>query len=95
MCVNAHVPRRSAQTLSFPVGDVLFRLGVAVLLGHAEIDDMDDISALRAGATDKEIIRLDVAIDKVLFVDRLHSRQLEHGIRHDFKTSKYTDVPSA
>ena len=41
MSVDAHVPRRSAQTLSFPVGDVLFRLGVAVLLGHTEIDDMN------------------------------------------------------
>lgn len=40
--VDTHVPRCPAQTLSFPVRDVLFRLGVPVLLGHAEIDDVDD-----------------------------------------------------
>lgn len=40
MGVNAHVSGRSAQTLSFPIRNVLLRLGVTVLFRHPEVHNM-------------------------------------------------------
>jgi hypothetical protein len=76
MGVDTHVARRSGKRLTFPVRNVLLRLGIAVLLGHAEVDDVDDVSALGAGAANKEVVGLDVAVDEVLLVDGLDTRQL-------------------
>jgi hypothetical protein len=76
MGVDTHVTGSSRQTLAFPVGDVLLRLGVSVLLGHAEIDNMDNVGSLRSWPTDQEVVGLDVAIDQVLLVNGLYSRQL-------------------
>lgn len=42
MCVDTHIPRRPAQTLPFPVWDMLLCLWVPVLLGHPKIDDVND-----------------------------------------------------
>jgi len=42
MGVDAHVSRRAAQTLSFAIGYMLLGLRVTVLLGHTEIDHVDD-----------------------------------------------------
>lgn len=42
MGVDTHVSRRAAQALSFAIGYMLFGLWVTVLLGHTEIDHMDD-----------------------------------------------------
>ena len=39
--VDAHVSRRSNLTLALAVRYVLPRLGVAILLGHPEIHDVD------------------------------------------------------
>ena len=74
--VDTHVPRCPAQTLSFPVWDVLFRLGVPVLLGHAKVDDVDDVGRLGLRAADEEVVGLDVAVDEVLFMYRLDAREL-------------------
>jgi hypothetical protein len=41
MGVDAHVSSSSTETLTLTVWDVLLRLGISVLLCHAEIDDMD------------------------------------------------------
>lgn len=76
MGVDAHVTGGSRETLSLSVGDVLLRLGVAVLLGHAEVDYMNDVGSLGLRATNQEVVGLDVAVDEVLLVDSLHSRQL-------------------
>ena len=51
MRVDAHVPRRPAQALSFPIRNVLLRLRVAVLLRHAEVDDVDHCG--RGGGRDR------------------------------------------
>ena len=75
--VDAHVPGGSGQRLPLAVGDVLLRLGVAVLLGHSKVDDVDDVGDLGLGAADEEVVGLDVAVDEVLFVDRLDPRELE------------------
>ena len=42
MRIDAHIPRSPAKTLPFTVRNVLFRLGITVLLSHAEIDNVDD-----------------------------------------------------
>ena len=76
MCVDAHVSCCAGQRFSLTVGDVLLRLRVSVLLRHAKIHHMDDVGGLRAWPTDQEIVGLDVAVDEVLLVDGLHSREL-------------------
>ena len=40
--VDAHVSRRSTQTLAFAVRYVLLRLGVTILLGHSKVHDVDN-----------------------------------------------------
>lgn len=59
---------------------MLLSFRVPVLLCHAEVDHMNDVSSFRAGSTDQEIVRLDVAIDEVFLVDRLNSRKLGFGL---------------
>lgn len=73
MRVDTHVTSCSGQALAFPIGDVLLRLRVAVLLGHTEINDMNDIGSLRARAADKEVVRLNIPVDEILLVNGLHS----------------------
>jgi hypothetical protein len=76
MRVDAHVSSGTRQGLAFPIGNVLLGLGVTVLLGHAKVDNVDDVGALGARATDEEVIGLDVTIDEVLLVDGLDARKL-------------------
>jgi hypothetical protein len=47
------------------------RLGIPVLLGHSEIDDMDDILPLGGGTSDQEVVGLDITVNQVLLVDGL------------------------
>jgi hypothetical protein len=42
MGVDAHIPSGSTETLPFTIRDVLFGLGITVLLGHTKINDMHD-----------------------------------------------------
>jgi hypothetical protein len=76
MSLDIHVTRRTSGRLAFPVRDVLFRLGVTVLLSHTKIHNVNHIGALRAGLADKKVFRLDVAVDKILLMDGLDSRQM-------------------
>ena len=76
MSVDAHVPSRPAQTLPFPVRDVLLRLRVSILLCHTEVDDVDEVSVLRPRSADEKVIRLDVPVDEVRVMDSLHARYL-------------------
>lgn len=78
MGVDTHVSCSSGQRLAFPVWNVLLRLGIAVLLRHAEVDNVNYISGLGAGSADKEVIRLDVSVDEVLLVDGLYTGQLSN-----------------
>ena len=41
--VNAHVPCRPAQALSFAIGYMLLGFRVTVLFSHTEIDHVDDL----------------------------------------------------
>lgn len=51
MSVDAHVPRRSTKTLPFSVRDMLFGLGVAVLLCHSEINHVYRLKAVSEDRT--------------------------------------------
>jgi hypothetical protein len=77
MRIDTHVARGATQALSLAVRDVLFGLWVPVLFGHAEIDHMHHRGSLCARPTDEEVVRLDITINKVLFVNGLHSVELE------------------
>lgn len=74
--VDAHVAGCAGQRFPLAIRDMLLGLGISVLLGHSEIDNVDYISGFGTGATDEEVVRLDIAIDQVLLVDSLDSRQL-------------------
>lgn len=68
MGIDGHVSGGSRERFPLAVRDMLFCLGVAILLSHTKVDDMDDIGGLSARSADEEVIRLDVSIDEVLFV---------------------------
>ena len=55
---------------------MLLRLRITILLSHAKVDNVDDVGTLRTGATNQEIVRLDVSVDEVLLVDGLHPGKL-------------------
>lgn len=78
MCIDGHVSSGAREGFAFPVRNVLFRLGVSILLCHAKVDDMYDVGSLGARSTDEEVVRFDVAIDQILFVYRLDPGQLSH-----------------
>lgn len=82
MGVDAHITGGSGERLALAVGNVLLGLGVAVLLGHAKVNHVDDIGRLCAGAADDEVVRLDVSVDEVALVYRLNSGQ--HLLGHHY-----------
>ena len=51
----------------------MLSLGVAVLLSHAKIDHVNDVRGLSSWAADQEVVRFDVTVDQVLFVNSLNS----------------------
>lgn len=95
MSVDTHVPRSATQTLPLSIRDVLFCLGIPILLGHTEIYNvyrcgasMSDecmrlsnqtahtVRTLRSGTSNEEVVWFNVAIDEILFMDSLYTRQL-------------------
>ena len=76
MGVDTHVSRSTREGLALSVRDVLLGLGIAVLLGHTKVDNVNDVGALGSGSTDEEVVGLDVSVDEVLLVDGLYPRQL-------------------
>jgi hypothetical protein len=63
MGVDAHIPRRPAQALSFAIGYMLLGFWVTVLFGHSEIDHVDDLigrtlSAVKMGLERKHSLLL-------------------------------------
>lgn len=76
MRIDTHIARRTRQALSFSIRDMLLCFRISILLGHSEVDDMNYIRSFCAWSTDEEIIRLDISIDKILFVDGLYACEL-------------------
>ena len=56
---------------------MLLRLGISVLLGHAKIDDMDNIGRLSIRPSNEKVVWLDITVDEVLLVNCLNSRELK------------------
>ena len=75
MRVDAHVTSGTTQALLFSIWYMLLGLGIPVLLGHTKVNDIYHV--LFAGCTtDEEVIRLDISVDEIFFVERLNSRDL-------------------
>ena len=61
---------------------MLLRLWVSILLRHTKIHHVNNVLGLRIRATNEKIVRFDVAVYQVLFMDSLYSGQ--HLLRnHD------------
>jgi len=56
---------------------MLLCFGIPILLGHAKIHHMDCVGCFESGPAKEEVVRLDVTVDEVLFVDCLNSRELD------------------
>ena len=78
MGVDGSVSSCAGQVLVLAIRDVKVSLGVSVLFGKSEIDNIDLISSL--ANAHEEIVGLDVSVDKVSRVDILDSRDLQ-GVR--------------
>lgn len=76
MGVDTHVAGCSGQRLSLTIGDMLLGFRITILLSHTKVNDVDHIGGLRAGATDEEVVGLDVTIDEILLMDCLDARKL-------------------
>lgn len=72
--VDGRVASRTGQVLVLPVGNVEMGLGVTVLLGETEVDDVDLVATLTD--THQEVVGLDVTVDEVAGVDVLDARDL-------------------
>lgn len=76
MSIDTHIPSRTTQTLPLSIRDMLLRLGIAILLGHPEIDYMNSIGSLCSWPSYQKVVWLDIAVDEVLFVDCLDAGEL-------------------
>ena len=72
MGVDGSVPSSTSQVLVLPVWNVEMSLGVSVLLGETEINDIDLVTSL--SDTHEEIVGLDISVNKVSRVNVLDSR---------------------
>lgn len=93
--VNGGVTGSSSQVLVLSVGNVEVRLGVAVLLGEAEVDDIDLVATL--ADAHQEVVRLDVTVDERLGVDVLDARdelvgQQENGLERELAVAEVEQV---
>lgn len=76
VCVDAHVAGSARQALVFSVGDVFLGLGVDVLFGQAEVDDVDGVLPLAARSTHQEVLGFNVPVDQTAGVNELHPGDL-------------------
>jgi hypothetical protein len=72
MSIDRSVPSSTSQVLVLPVGDMQMSLGVSVLLGETEINDIDLIASFPNAH--EEIVGLDISVDKVSRVNVFDSR---------------------
>ena len=72
---------------------MLLSLWVAVLLGHAEINNVNDIGCFASGATNKEVVGFDISVDQVLFMNSLNTGEL--GMLAAIDLEYLRDIPSA
>ena len=82
MGVDGSVTSRARQVLVLTVRDVEVSLGVTVLLGQTEVDDVDLVAAL--ANTHQEVVGLDVTMDEVTRVDVFHAGNLRQNDKRAF-----------
>ena len=75
VCVDAGISGCPREILVFPVGDVLMRTGITILLGQAKVNDVDQVPFLPQAH--EKIVRLDITMDEVLGMDVLNSTNLQ------------------
>ncbi len=74
MRVDGGIASGTSQVLVLAVWDVQVGLGITVLLGKTEIDDVDLVSAL--ADAHQEVVGLDVSVDEVTRMDVLDAGNL-------------------
>lgn len=75
MSVYGGVAGGAGQVLVLAVGDVLVCASVAVFLGQAEVDDVDQVALL--AQPHQKVVWLHVSVDEVLGVDVLNAADLD------------------
>lgn len=55
---------------------MLLCLRISVLLGHAEVDHVNNIGGFGVGSSDQEVVGFNVAVDQILLVYRLDAGEL-------------------
>lgn len=93
MSVDTHVSSGSGQRLPLAVRNVLLGLWVAVLFGHAKINNVNDIGCFTPRPSDKEVVWFDISVDQVLFMDSLDTGELDRLATFDLEL--VIDIPSA
>lgn len=86
MCIDAHIPSGSGQTLVFPVRDVFLGLRIDVFLCQAKVYDVNGVLPFGARSSHQEVLRFNVSIDQTSRVDELHAgylkrREMQQGLR--------------
>mmetsp|Transcript_44656 Transcript_44656/g.73928 ORF Transcript_44656/g.73928 Transcript_44656/m.73928 type:complete len:348 (-) Transcript_44656:103-1146(-) len=95
MRVDRSVTRRTRQRLALDERDMASRLWINVALGQTEIDDEDHIEI--ALQTDKKVVRLNVAMNKLKLVHRLDAiqhllRQQQNRLERESASAKIEQV---
>lgn len=86
MGVDGGVAGGAGEVLVLAVGNVLVCSGVAVLLGQAEVDDVDEVALL--SETHQEVVGLHVSVDEVLQVDVFNPADLQQRVLRGFQWLK-------
>ena len=74
MCVNRSIASCSREVLVLSVGDMEVGLRIAVLLSETKVDHIDLVPTL--ANTHQEVVRLDIAVDKITRMDVLDAGNL-------------------
>ena len=63
MCIDAHIPSCSRQTLVLTISNVLVCLWVNVFLGQTKVNYVDNAMSVVRVSTDQEILWLHISKD--------------------------------
>lgn len=64
MRVDGGVAGSAGQVLVLPVGDVLVRAGIAVLLGQTKVNDVHQVTLF--AKSHEEVVRLHITMNEIL-----------------------------
>lgn len=79
MCVDRSVAGSASKVLVLAVGDVLVCASIAVFLGKAKVDDVDQVAFLTQ--PHQKVVWLHVSVDEILGVDVFNTADLEGRAR--------------